>query len=127
MLSIKYIGGTERVTHKGYACDSKFTDKNGQAIDSKKVVLALEDLGHQKGIGYRSGGNKLYTHIDIRNRKWYGDEAISQTKPCCDYFYEYFGIKKESDVFVESDYITLEELYVRKGPGTNYGIKKYAN
>ena len=88
------IGGTGSVTHNGYACDIKFSDKNGQAIDSKKVVLALEDLGHQKGIGYRSGSNKLYTHIDVRDRKWYGDEAISKTKSCCDSFYEYFGIKK---------------------------------
>lgn len=88
----KKIGGTGGTTHQGYACDIKFTDKNGNIIDSKQVALALEDLGHQFGIGYKCGGSSNYTHIDVKPRKWYGDESKSMTKSCCDSFYDYFGI-----------------------------------
>lgn len=92
----KAVGGTGGITHQGYACDIKFTDKNGKVIDSKIVVLALEDLGHKCGIGYKCGGSSKYTHIDVRPRKWYGDESKSMTKSCCSSFYDYFGIKKNT-------------------------------
>lgn len=92
----KAVGGTGGITHQGYACDIKFTDKNGNVIDSKYVALALEDLGHKYGIGYKCGGSSKYTHIDVRPRKWYGDESKSMSKSCCTSFYEYFNIKRAS-------------------------------
>lgn len=94
----KAVGGTGNDTHQGYACDIKFTDKDGKVIDSKYVALALEDLGHQWGIGYKCGGSNSYTHIDVKPRKWYGDESKSMSKSCCTSFYTYFGIKKETTI-----------------------------
>lgn len=92
----KAVGGTGSITHQGYACDIKFTDKNGKIIDSKVVALALEDLGHKYGIGYKCGGSSKYTHIDVRQRKWYGDESKSMTNNCCNSFYDYFKVKKNT-------------------------------
>lgn len=96
LLYEKNIGGTGSDTHQGYACDIKFTDKYGKNIDSKIVVLALEDLGHTCGIGYKCGGSNFYTHIDVKPRKWYGDESKSMNKSCCSSFYDYFDIPKSS-------------------------------
>ncbi len=92
----KHVGGTGGTVHQGYACDIKFTDKNGKIIPSKTVALALEDLGHKCGIGYKCGGNSNYTHIDVKPRKWYGDESKSMTKSCCSSYYSYFGINKNT-------------------------------
>ena len=91
------IGGTGGDVHQGYACDIKFTDKNGKVIDSKVVALALEDLGHLGGIGYKCGGSSNYTHIDVKPRKWYGDESKSMNKSCCSSYYDYFGISKNQN------------------------------
>lgn len=90
----KIVGGNGSNTHQGYACDIKFTDANGKIIESKKVCLALEDLGHHAGIGYKCGGSPYYTHIDVKPRKWYGDESISMSKSCCTSFYDYFNVIK---------------------------------
>lgn len=95
------IGGTNSDTHKGYACDIKFTDKDGKIIDSKYVALALEDLGHQCGIGYKCGGNPNYTHIDVKPRKWFGDESKSMTKSCCTSFYPYFHQEKQNFIYYQ--------------------------
>ena len=95
----KKVGGSGSGPHtKGYAVDCYFI-KNGKRINSKDVCLALEDLGHKKGIGYRCGGSKPetgQTHIDTKPRKWYGDESKSMSKSCCSSFYTYFGVKKSS-------------------------------
>lgn len=91
----KKIGGIGSDTHQGYACDIEFFDQFEKKIDSKKVVLALEDLGHSYGIGYKSGGSRFSTHIDVKPRKWYGDESKSMTKSCCQSFYTYFHIANE--------------------------------
>lgn len=93
----KKSGGSGSGPHtQGYAVDCYFI-KNGKRINSKDVCIALEDLGHKKGIGYRCGGSKAATgntHIDTKNRKWYGDESKSMSKSCCTSFYTYFGISK---------------------------------
>lgn len=86
-------------SHSGYAVDIYFTDKDGKRIPSSTVCLALEDMGHKYGIGYRCGGGKDssgQTHIDVKPRKWYGDESKSMTASCCSSFYDYFGKKKET-------------------------------
>lgn len=88
---------TSGYSHSGYAVDCYFLDLNGKRIPSRIVCLALEDLGHTCGIGYRCGGSDDSTgntHIDTKPRKWFGDESISMSKDCCTSFYDYFGIKK---------------------------------
>ncbi len=96
------VGGNGFGPHtKGYAVDCYFKDKDGMRIPSKNVCLALEDLGHLGGIGYRCGGcsnESGNTHIDTLSRKWYGNEALSMNKSCCNSFYDYFGIKKEQSI-----------------------------
>lgn len=95
----KKVGGSGSGPHTkstSSAVDCYFI-KNGKRINSKDVCLALEDLGHKKGIGYRCGGSKPETgniHIDTKNRKWYGDESKSMSKSCCSSFYSYFGVEK---------------------------------
>lgn len=94
----KNIKGSGKGPHTlGYAVDCYFLDQNRKRIPSSKVCLALEDLGHKCGIGYRCGGSTDSTgntHIDTKPRKWYGDESKSMTATCCTSYYDYFGIKK---------------------------------
>lgn len=119
----KAVGGKGTGSHvEGYACDITFKDADGKVIPSKEIALRLEDLGHKKGIGYRCGGNKNYTHIDTKNRKWYGDEKYSMDKECCKSFYEYFNIPKpDTKKFIQ---ITAKSgVWCRKGIGFSY--KKY--
>lgn len=88
---------TSGYSHSGYAVDCYFLDQNGKRIPSKTVCLALEDLGHKYGIGYRCGGSANSTgntHIDVKPRKWFGDESKSMSKSCCNSFYTYFGVSK---------------------------------
>lgn len=97
----KKVGGSGSGPHTkstSSAVDCYFM-KNGKRINSKDVCLALEDMGHKYGIGYRCGGSKPETgntHIDTRNRKWYGDESKSMSKSCCASFYSYFGVRKST-------------------------------
>jgi len=107
----KKVGGRGTGSHTlGYSVDIRYVDSNGKTFPSSKVVLTLEDMGHNYGIGYRAGGARDVlgnTHIDTRPRKWYGDETISNTKAIWDIkkgvysFYEYLGIKKEEKKLVE--------------------------
>lgn len=95
----KAVGGNgaSNRSHGGYAVDIYFTDKNGKRINSKTVALALEDMGHNCGIGYRCGGSKPetgQTHIDVKPRKWYGDESKSMVSTIGNSFYIYFGMSK---------------------------------
>jgi len=80
----KKIGGSGGGSHvQGYACDIYFKDKNKKRIPTDKVAIALEDLGHNRGVGYRCGNSKVSTgniHIDTKPRKWYGDEHYSMSK-----------------------------------------------
>ena len=107
----KKVGGRGTGSHTlGYSVDIRFVDKEGKTFPSSKVVLTLEDMNHQYGIGYRAGGAKDSlgnTHIDTRPRKWYGDETISNTLAIWEIkkgvysFYEYLGIKKEGKKLIE--------------------------
>ena len=96
----KKIGGSGRGPHtQGYAVDCYFIGQDGKRISSQKVCLTLEDMGHKKGIGYRCGGSASstgQTHIDVKPRKWYGDESKSMTASIGSSFYTYFGIRKPS-------------------------------
>lgn len=94
----KVVGGSGSGPHtQGYAVDIYFVGQDGKRISSRTIALTLEDMGHKYGIGYRCGGSKDSTgntHIDVKPRKWYGDESKSMTKSCCTSFYNYFNIKK---------------------------------
>ena len=122
----KDVGGSGKETSShvaGYACDITFKDKDGKTIPSKTIALRLEDLGHKKGIGYRCGGNKNYTHIDTKPRKWYGDESKSMTKSCCNSFYEYFNEPKpDSKKYIQVN--AKSGVICRKGIGFKYAKYK---
>lgn len=125
----KKVGGngSSNRSHGGYAVDIIFLDKNRKPIPSKTVALALEDLGHKYGIGYRCGGGSNesgQTHIDVKPRKWYGDESKSTSKSCCSSFYDYFGIKKTNT----SSTTTTTKKYIKLTAGVwcrkkGYGFK----
>lgn len=96
----KAVGGSGSGYHvKGQAADFCCYDKNKKQIESKKIVLYLEDIKCY-GIGYKCGGSSVYTHADTRtaSAKWWGDESrnfldISQLGGYHS-FYQYFAIKK---------------------------------
>lgn len=108
----KKVGGSGKGPHTlGMGVDMRFVDSKGKPFKSSTVALALEDMGHVYGIGYRSGGSadsSGNTHIDTKNRKWYGDESISHSlsiwniKKGAYSFYDYLGIKKEVPKIVTS-------------------------
>ncbi len=111
----KNIKGSGKGPHTlGYAVDCYFLDQNRKRIPSSKVCLTLEDLGHNKGIGYRCGGSADSTgntHIDTKPRKWYGDESKSMTATCCTSFYDYFGVQKVVSGIVAEWQIAINNSY----------------
>ncbi|MBQ7505299.1 MAG: glycoside hydrolase family protein [Ruminococcus sp.] len=96
------VGGSGSGYHvKGQAADFCCYDKNKKAIESKKIVLYLEDIKCY-GIGYKCGGSTTYTHADTRaaSAKWWGDESrnfldISQLGGYSS-FYDYLGVSKST-------------------------------
>ncbi len=121
----KNIGASGNGPHtQGYAVDCYFLDQDRKRIPSQNVCLALEDLGHHFGIGYRCGGSTNEsgnTHIDTKQRKWYGDESISMTKSCCNSFYEYFHKEKKNSikyqVYDNTKKKWLNEIIIGQGIG----------
>lgn len=89
----KEIGGAGSGSHVlGYAADVVCFYKDGMSVPSSVVALTLERMGHAYGIGYRCGGvadSKGNIHIDVRPRKWYGDESKSMTRTACQSFFDY--------------------------------------
>lgn len=124
----KNVGGRGTGSHTlGYSVDIWFKDKNGKVIPSSKVALALEDMNHQYGIGYRCGGSKDSSgkiHIDTRPRKWYGDESKSNTKSLKDHKAPSDG-KTGHTTFLTyiykptKKYVNASVLNVRNEPNTN--------
>lgn len=91
----KNVGGSGTGQHtKGNAADICCYAKNGAIISSKLVCCTAQDLGFT-GIA-NINADYTYTHVDVRNGKWYGDETKGNSycipKPD---FYSYFGIEKE--------------------------------
>ena len=80
----KSVGGSGNGPHtQGYAVDCYFKDKNKKVIPGDIVCCTLEDMGHKYGLAIRCGGSQVHqgkVHIDTKNRKWYGNEAISSSK-----------------------------------------------
>lgn len=88
------VGGSGRGQHtKGKAADVCCYDQSGKPIDNKIVCCTAEDIGFH-GIA-RIKGNGTFTHVDVRDGKWYGDEtkSMSYCVPVSS-FYDYFGLKK---------------------------------
>lgn len=90
----KAVGGSGTGQHtKGKAADICCYDHAGNPIDNKIVCCTAEDIGFH-GIA-RIAGNGTYTHVDMRDGKWYGDETkgMSYCIPKSS-FYDYFNIEK---------------------------------
>lgn len=90
----KAVGGSGTGQHtKGKAADICCYDHAGNPIDNKIVCCTAEDIGFH-GIA-RIAGNGTYTHVDMRDGKWYGDETkgMSYCIPV-NSFYDYFNIQK---------------------------------
>lgn len=89
----KEIGGRGAGSHvDGYAADIRCFYSDGSRVPSSVVSLSLERMGHKNGIGYRCGGvadSAGNTHVDVKPRKWYGDESKSMTATACQSFYNY--------------------------------------
>lgn len=93
----KSVGGSGKGQHTlGKAADICCYDMCGNLISSKKVCCAAQDIGFH-GIANITAGY-VYTHVDTREGKWYGDEVHGNSYciPASD-FYEYFGIDKGDD------------------------------
>lgn len=112
----KEVGGKGNGSHTlGYASDNRFKDKKGKYLKSSVVAIALEDLGHKKGIGYQCGHSKDSTgaiHIDTRPRKWYADEGPKPYKEGIKSFHTYLKVAKTP----KYEFELLKDKYFRKQP-----------
>lgn len=81
------VGGYVGDQHtKGNAADIR-CNKNGKVIPAKEVCCALEELGHNGGVGYISSTS---VHVDVRGNKSWFDETNGKTRIAS--FKKYFGI-----------------------------------
>lgn len=91
----KAVGGRGAGSHvEGYAADVRCYYKDGTRVPSSVVALTIERMGHKCGIGYRCGGvadNAGNIHIDVKPRKWYGDESKSMSANACASYFDYLG------------------------------------
>ena len=97
----KAVGGSGTGQHiHGKAADICCYGQDGKPIDNKIVCCTAQDIGFT-GIA-RIAGNGTYTHVDVRNGKWYGDETrgMNYCIPATD-FYQYFGISREGEKAVQ--------------------------
>lgn len=62
---------------------------NGKVIDAKTICCALEDMGHNGGVGYISATN---VHVDVRGRTVYFDETRGERTT--NSWHDYFGIAR---------------------------------
>lgn len=110
------VGGSGKGSHtEGKAADIRF-NKDTKRIHSAFVCVTLEDMKDYYGIGFRCGGTLNVngtTHIDVRHRQWYGNEAVSFKKAVCKTWYKYF-----KTIHFKTD----TTMNIRKGAGTKYEI-----
>ncbi|MBQ9921689.1 MAG: DUF882 domain-containing protein [Clostridia bacterium] len=102
----KAVGGSGAGQHtKGTAADIVCYDKDGKKISSKIVSCAAQDIGFN-GIA-NINSSYTATHVDVGNRRWYGDETITSSRSVTDDFYNHYGLTR-SDVYgTRSKSITL--------------------
>lgn len=92
----KAVGGSGYGMHtRGLAADVIFYDKSGKPISSKLVSCKAQDLGFS-GIA-NIDRTYTYTHLDVGERKWYGDEVKGTSSSVTTDFYSYYGIKRTND------------------------------
>lgn len=93
----KAVGGNGYGMHtRGLAADVIFYDKSGNPISSKLVSCKAQDLGFH-GIA-NIDGSYTYTHLDVGERKWYGDETKGTSSSVTTDFYAYYGVpRSDSD------------------------------
>ncbi|MBO5384490.1 MAG: peptidoglycan-binding protein [Ruminococcus sp.] len=94
----KAVGGSGYGMHtRGLAADVIFYDKSGKPISSKLVSCKAQDLGFH-GIANIDKSYR-YTHLDVGERKWYGDETEGTSSSVTNDFYAYYGISRsDSDI-----------------------------
>ena len=94
----KAVGGNGYGMHtRGLAADVIFYDKAGKPISSKLVSCKAQDLGFH-GIANIDKSYR-YTHLDVGERKWFGDEVRGTSSSVTNDFYAYYGISRsDSDI-----------------------------
>lgn len=116
----KKVGGSGHGSHTtGKAADVKYYKNVLSTFDSNFLCVTLQNMNDYRGIGYRCGGVSNAngeTHIDVKDRQWYGNEAVSMSKAVTKDWYKYFTVT----------YKTLSTMNVRKEPTTKANVvKKY--
>jgi len=85
------VGGSGTGPHvDGYAADCKFV-KNNKAISTKLLSCVAQDMGFN-GIANITNTYE-YIHLDMKGRRYYGNEIINYNTVTSD-FYSYYGISK---------------------------------
>lgn len=96
----KAVGGNGYGMHtRGLAADVIFYDKSGKPISSKLVSCKAQDLGFH-GIANIDKSYR-YTHLDVGERKWFGDEVRGTSSSVTNDFYAYYGISRADSVIKE--------------------------
>lgn len=99
----------------GQAADINVWKSSTERFTAKEIVLALNDLGWNHGIGYITN---TAVHVDTRDSKYWFDERYDcksiKTIRGTDNWYDYFGIKKQDKVDPELEkaitYLSKEKI-----------------
>ena len=114
----KKVGGSGHGSHTtGKAADIKYYKNALSTFPSNFLCVTLQNMNDYKGIGYRCGGVSNAngeTHIDVKDRQWYGNEAVSLKTAVTKSWYKYFTVT----------YKTLDTMNVRTGPSTKDKVVK---
>lgn len=112
----KNVGGSGHGSHTtGKAADIKYYKNSISTFNSNFLCVTLQNMNDYKGIGYRCGGDKNTTgttHIDVKDRQWYGNEAVSMSKAVTKNWYKYFTVKYKTNVLMN----------VRSGPSVKDSV-----
>lgn len=105
----KHVGGSGSGQHTtGKAADIVCYGADGKVISSKIITCAAQDIGFS-GIA-NIDGTYTSVHIDIANRKWYGDETVTKSKSITEDFYKHWGLSRADvygDAFQNTKSVTL--------------------
>lgn len=89
------VGGNGSGPHTGgYAADICVYGSDSKPISSKMVCCAAQELGFN-GIANITSAY-VYTHVDTKNRKWYGNEVYGNNTVTSD-FWTYFGLTRKTN------------------------------
>ena len=107
---------------QGMAVDINVWKNSNTRFTAKEIVLALDDLGWNHGIGYITN---TAVHIDSRDSKYWFDErysckSIKSIRGSNDW-YEYFGVKRVEDDLTKA----IKELAKRKIINETFWLNNY--